>query len=292
MRVVKYYQRYINITHISLEDVSFDIRAIAEGKKLSGKEYQVSNRLDDNLRRAVYARDKGTCQMCGCKNNGKADDKTDNKKEAHHITPKRKGGPDSIYNLILLCPECHDKVTGKEELYADEFYKKIDGKLVQTALTQHVMIGKTYLREELSKLGKLSLTTGGDTGNKRKAWNIDKSHCNDAVVIACNKLKPDRLDVVDYIIKPIRHKKKATTTSMGFKLGDYVELTIRSNKLKKIIKVKGFITAFIAGQSGKNKGKLINVNITTIDGTEYKRYTLSKCRLLYRPKTLNFMKME
>ena len=41
-----------------------------------------------------------------------------------------------------------------------------------------------------------------------------------------------------------------------------VELTIRSNKLKKTIKVKGYITAFVKCQVGKNKRKLTNVNIT------------------------------
>ena len=40
----------------------------------------------------------------------------------------------------------------------------------------HVMIGKKWLREQLSKLGVLYLTNGGDTSNKRIDWNIEKSH--------------------------------------------------------------------------------------------------------------------
>ena len=37
------------------------------------------------------------------------------------------------------------------------------------------------------------------------------------------------------------HKRKSNTTSIGFELGENVELEIRSNKLKKKIKVKGYI---------------------------------------------------
>ena len=280
IRVANFYKKIVNITQFYLEDVSIDIRALTEGEKLDGKAYQKSNRQDENIRRAVYLRDKGTCQMCG---------KTDGKMEAHHITPKRLGGPDSIYNEILLCHDCHISVTGEEEKYAEDLYKKIDRKLVNTAMAQHVMIGKNYLREQLALLGELHLTFGGTTANKRNAWNIEKSHSNDAICIACEELPPDTLYVKEYIIKPARHKKKADTTSMGLQLGDYVELTIRSNKLKKTIKVKGYITAFVKCQVGKNKGKLKNVNITADDGTIYKRYSLSKCRLIERQKNLRFL---
>ena len=280
LRVANYYKKLVNLTHFDLEDVSIDIRALTEGEKLEGKEYQKSNRQDDNIRRAVYLRDKGTCQMCG---------KTQGKMEAHHIHPRRLGGPNSIHNEILLCHECHASITNHEEDYEGELYKKIDGKLVKTDMAQHVMIGKKYLREELSKLGTLHLTCGGDTANKRHAWNIPKTHANDAICIACEEMPPDRLDVKEYIIKPVRHKKKSDATSMGFELGDYVELTIKSRKLQKTIKVKGYITAFIKGQRGKQKGKLVNVNITANDGTEYKRYSLSKCRLIERQKHLKFL---
>ena len=57
----------------------------------------------------------------------------------------------------------------------------------------HVMIGKNWLREQLSNFGILYLTNGGDTGNKRIDWNIGKSHCNDAVCIT--NLNPDTCDV-------------------------------------------------------------------------------------------------
>ena len=148
VRVVKYYKKLVNITQITLEDVSIDIRALTEEKELKGEEYQQSNRQDDNIRRAVYLRDKGICQMCG---------EHKQKMEAHHIHPRRLGGPDSIYNEILLCHDCHSSINGKELQYKDTFYKKINGKLIRTDYAQHVMQGKYYLRNELSLLGELLL---------------------------------------------------------------------------------------------------------------------------------------
>lgn len=282
VRVVKYYKKLVNITQIALEDVSIDIRALTEEKELKGEEYQQSNRQDDNIRRAVYLRDKGICQMCG---------EHKSKMEAHHIHPRRLGGPDSIYNEILLCHDCHSSINGKELQYKDTFYKKINGKLIRTDYAQHVMQGKYYLRNELSLLGELHLTFGGTTANKRNTWNIEKSHSNDAICIGCKDIhmKPDTVNVKEYTIKPIRHKKKANTTSMGFELGDNVELEISSNKLKKKIKVKGYITAFIKCQNGKDKGKLTYINLTADDGTIYKRYSLKKCKLLERQKHLRFL---
>ena len=282
VRVVNAYQKLVNVTQISLEDVSIDIRVLTEGEKLEGKDYQKSNRQDDNIRRAVYLRDKGICQMCG---------EHKQKMEAHHIHPQRLGGPDSIYNEILLCHDCHASINGKELQYKDAFYKKINGKLIRTNYAQHVMQGKYYLRKELSLLGELHLTSGGTTANKRNAWNIEKSHSNDAICIGCKDvhMKPDTVNVQEYTIKPIRHKKKSNTTSMGFELGDYVELEIKSRKLKKIITVKGYITAFVKCRNGKDNGKLTYINLTADDGTIYKRYSLKKCKLLERQKHLHFM---
>ena len=50
------------------------------------------------------------------------------------------------------------------------------------------MQGKTYLRQELSKLYVVELTDGAHTSNKRIDWSISKSHSNDACVITNLKL--------------------------------------------------------------------------------------------------------
>ncbi|WP_445506633.1 HNH endonuclease [Niallia sp. 03190] len=144
--------------HIHLEDVQIDIRALSEGKKLYRWHYQKSNRLDEHLRIAALMRDQYTCQSCG---------KNDCRLEVHHITPRRLKGADSILNLITLCSSCHNQINGEEMNHAERFYALIDGKKIDYKAAMHVMQGKKHLRTELKKVALLTLTTGGDTANRR-----------------------------------------------------------------------------------------------------------------------------
>ncbi|WP_254863637.1 HNH endonuclease [Halovivax gelatinilyticus] len=50
------------------------------------------------VRERVWQRDGHTCQRCG------ADDRT---LQAHHVVPRRAGGPDHPSNLVTLCRPCH-----------------------------------------------------------------------------------------------------------------------------------------------------------------------------------------
>ena len=199
LRVIRQLSKWINInltTPIHLEDVAIDIRALTDAFKPYRWEYQQSNRLDENLRKAAILRDKNTCQMCQCK---------EGTKEVHHIRARRLHGADTISNLITLCSKCHESIKDKEPLYENFFYEKIKSiGNIRFDYATHVMQGKTYLREELSKIGVLQLTNGGDTANKRIEWNIEKSHANDAICII--GLKPDTTDIFEWTIKPIRKR--------------------------------------------------------------------------------------
>ena len=58
----------------------------------------------------------------------------------------------------------------------------------------------------------------GDTANKRIAWDIEKSHSNDAIVITDLSAKDDDCNIKDWIIKPMRRKSKANIEEVnGFK---------------------------------------------------------------------------
>ena len=65
--------------------------------------------------------------------------------------PRRLNGSNTLGNLITLCEKCHQKTEGKEELYMEKYFsfiKSSDDKNLNDA--QHVMIGKKWLREQLS----------------------------------------------------------------------------------------------------------------------------------------------
>ena len=261
IRVINKLKKWINITEFHLEDVAIDIRALTEGKKLYKWQYQKSNRLDENIRKAVILRDKCKCMECA---------KSNCMLEVHHIVPKRLQGANSLSNLITLCSKCHDKTKGIEEKYIEHYQKMIDGNNVRFDYAQHVMQGKTWLRKELSKLGKLILSTGGDTANKRIDWNIEKSHSNDAIVVADLKVNNDECDIKDWIIKPMRRKSKTKVEELkGFRHRDLVKYTKRNGE-----SYIAYITALYPNKK--------QCNMTTIEGKVLKRYGVKPLKLLWR----------
>ena len=143
----------------------------------------------------------------------------------------------------------------------------IESKSIRFDYAQHVMQGKNYLRSEISKLGTLVLTTGGDTANKRMDWNIEKSHSNDAICIT--DLKPDITDVKEWTIKPMRRKSKAKTDNvLGIKHRDLVSYTFKNGE-----KHIGYVTALYPELNA------LNFQSPT---KHCKKVNAHKCKLLWK----------
>ena len=259
LRVINQLNKWINITDYWLEDVSIDIRALTDGYKSYSWQYQKSNRLDENIRKATILRDGCKCMECG---------KSNCKLEVHHIKPRRLNGSNTLSNLITLCEKCHQKTEGKEEQYMKHYFyilKSSDNKNLNYA--QHVMIGKTWFREQLSMIGLLHLTSGGDTANKRIDWDIVKSHSNDAICIT--DLQPDSYDVKEWTIKPMRRQSKAKTDSvLGIKHRDFVEYTYKNGETHR-----GYVTALYP------KLNALNFQSPT---KHCKKVNAKKCKLLWK----------
>jgi hypothetical protein len=238
IRVINQLNKWVNITNYWLEDVAIDIRALTDGYKPYRWQYQKSNRLDENIRKAVILRDGSQCMECG---------KSNCRLEVHHIKPRRLKGSNTLGNLITLCTGCHQKTEGVEELYMNRYFALLnssDNKNLNYA--QHVMIGKKWLRKQLSKLGMLHLTNGGDTANKRIDWGIAKSHSNDAICIT--DLRPDTCEIKEWVIKPMRRQSKAKTDNvLGIKHRDLVEYTFMNGETHR-----GYVTALYPEQNALN----------------------------------------
>lgn len=194
--------------------------------------------------------------------------RTNCKLEVHHIKPRRLNGSNALSNLIALCERCHQNTEGREELFMDKYFALLnssDNKYLNYA--QHVMIGKKWLREQLSSLGILHLTNGGDTANKRIDWNIEKFHSNDAICIT--NLQPDTCDVKEWTIKPMRRQSKAKADNvLGIKHRDLVEYTFKSGETHR-----GYVTALYPKQNA------INFQSPT---KHCKKVSAKKCRLLWK----------
>lgn len=262
LRTINKLSKFLRISKVIIEDVKIDIRRLTDGK-LYKWQYQKSNRLDENLRIATLVRDNYTCKMCGAKNT---------KLEAHHITPRRYSGNDSINNLITLCAKCHSNITGKEMNYAEGLYSKIKGKNVNFIDSQRVMQGKKYLQNEILKKYPLSLTCGSDTANKRIDWNINKSHSNDACVITNLKISEKDCKVKDWVMRPIRNKKKNKVESLnGFRHRDIIQYTKRNGE-----KYIGYIISIDINKK--------TISFSDFTGKQFKRYGIKNCKLIQRPK--------
>ena len=259
MRVIYHLNKWINITSYWLEDVAIDIRALTDEYKPYRWQYHKSNRLDENIRKAVILRDGCKCMECG---------KTGTKLEVHHIRPKRSNGSNTLGNLITLCEKCHQKTEGKEEQYMQRYFDMLsssDNKHLNYA--GHVMIGKMWLREQLSELGDLHLTTGGNTANKRIDWDIEKSHSNDAICIT--DLQPDTTDIKEWTIKPMRRQSKAKTDNvLGIRHRDLVEYTFKNGETHR-----GYVTALYPKQNA------LNFQSPT---KHCKKVNARKCRLIWK----------
>ena len=230
LRVIDRLRKWVRIDGYWLEDVKIDIRALTDGYKPYRWQYQKSNRLDNNLRIAAILRDGCKCMECS---------KTKTNFEVHHITPRRLGGANTLRNLITLCPKCHMKTFGREMQLADRYYSMIRsvGNVSGLADAARVMQGKHWFRKELLSRGALTLTTGGDTANKREDWGIPKTHSNDAICIA--DLEPESADILSWSIKPMRRQSKAKVDEVcGFRHRDYVSYTYRNGE-----KHMGYVTA-------------------------------------------------
>ena len=259
IRVINQLNKWINITNYWLEDVAINIRALTDGYKPYRWEYQKSNRLDENIRKAVILRDGCKCMECG---------KSNCKLEVHHIKPRRLKGSNTLGNLITLCTKCHQKTEGAEELYTNRYFASLnssDNKNLN--YTQQVMIGKKWLREQLSNLGMLHLTNGGDTANKRIDWGIKKSHSNDAVCIT--DLRPNTCEIKEWIIKPMRRQSKAKADNvLGIKHRDLVEYTFRNGEIHR-----GYVTALYPKQNA------LNFQSST---KHCKKVNARKCKVLWK----------
>ena len=269
IRVIAQLNKWVNITHYQLEDVAIDIRVLTDGYKPYNWQYQKTNRLDETMRKAVILRDKCNCMECG---------KTKCKLEVHHIKPRRLNGSNTLGNLITLCEKCHQKTEGKEELYMEKYFsfiKSSDDKNLNDA--QHVMIGKKWLREQLSSYGKVSLTTGGDTANKRIDWGIEKTHGNDAVCIT--GLLPDTCEIKEWTIKPMRRQSKAKTDHvLGIRHRDLVEYTYKNGETHR-----GYVTALYPKQEALNFQS----------PRKYcKKVNAKKCRLLWNYNKIYWLESE
>ena len=173
---VKKYKKFLNITKVMIENVSFDVAQMSSDNYLIGADYQQGNLYNKNLREFIFNKTKGRCSYCG----GKAE-------EIDHVVPRAKGGTNSTYNLTPACRSCNEK---KSNLSLKEFGKLMNKdyshlepkKLPKDAAI--VQSARNYMVKEITKV--VPTTTTHDawlTKYNRDQLGLSKQHYYDALSV-------------------------------------------------------------------------------------------------------------
>ena len=181
IQIISRISNVMPVTNITLEMGNFDtqvLKALEEGNPLpQGIDYQHGERYGiATLREAVFARDKYTCQCCG---RTIADGAI---LHVHHIIYRSRGGTNRMSNLATVCDRCHTPANHKPRGKLYNWKPKIASFKGATYMT--TIRWKLY-NEVKSKFPDVNIhiTYGAETKERRRVFDITKSHVNDAFVM-------------------------------------------------------------------------------------------------------------
>lgn len=202
--------KILPLTTIRVETAEFDLqrlKAMEEGKPLPvGKDYQLGEQYDYyNTRQYILHRDGYKCACCGNKPSKKKEMKFYvDKLNVHHIESRKIGG-NSPSNLITLCESCHKLYhAGKLELPVGKRRIKSMRDVTFMGIMRKTLMER--LRNMVPNI-EVKETMGYITKYWRERKNIEKSHINDAFIIAKN-FNAKRLDKYLLIIPKRQHNRQ------------------------------------------------------------------------------------
>ncbi len=171
VRLVQMINKILPIQEITIEVANFDIQKIKDNT-ISGLEYQNGEQKGfDNLREYILHRDNHTCQNPNCGNKSK-----EIILQVHHIGYWKGDRGDRPSNLITLCTKCHTPKNHKKDYFLYQWNPKLNSFKAETFMST--------IRWRLVKALKCKYCYGFETKQKRKVLGIEKTHYNDAFVIA------------------------------------------------------------------------------------------------------------
>jgi hypothetical protein len=167
VRFINLLKSILSITEVVVEVASFDIQKI-KNPDIEGTDYQNGEQKGFyNLREYILYRDNYTCQLCG---------KSNLPLEVHHIGYWKLDRTDRPGNLITLCIDCHTPKNHLEDGNLWRWQPKIQSFKEATFMS-------TVRRKLVNTFG-CQYNYGYITKTKRKALSLEKTHYNDAFVIA------------------------------------------------------------------------------------------------------------
>lgn len=191
IRLVKLLKRILPVTETVIEVATFDTQKM-RNPEISGVEYQQGKLKGYEVKEYLLEKWGRKCAYCG---------KTDVPLEVEHITPRSRDGTNRVDNLTISCEKCNLE---KGNQTAEEFgYPKIQEQAKET-LKEIVFMNlvRSKIAEELS----CEITYGYITKYNRIKQGLEKSHTNDAFVIAGGE-NQERAEPL--ILKQIRRNNRS-----------------------------------------------------------------------------------
>jgi hypothetical protein len=178
LSLIRRLKSVLPISKVTVEVASFDIQKI-ENPEIAGTAYQQGDMYGyQNERSYLMAREKGLCQLCHKPFSKGAPS------HVHHCKQRGEQGSDRMKNLAILHKKCHKKLhEQKLKLPAPKQFKP------NTFMS---IINKRFKKD----IPDVQITYGYITFVKRIELSLEKTHYNDAFVIAGGSLEERCLPVV------------------------------------------------------------------------------------------------
>jgi len=169
IRLVNKIKEILPIDKVIVEVAQFDTQKM-ESPEINGKKYQQGTLQGYNVRNYLLQKFDHKCVYCGA---------TDVPLEIEHIVPKSRDGSDRVSNLTISCHDCNQE---KDNQTAKEFgYPRVQEQAKRSLKSAAFM---NIVRWKIVNELDANHTFGHITKKRRIENDIEKSHVNDAFVIA------------------------------------------------------------------------------------------------------------
>ena len=264
IRLVGELEGLLPISRVMVEVSSFDTQKM-QNPEIRGVEYQQGELQGYEVRQYLLEKWNHKCAYCG---------KTDVPLEVEHIVPKSRGGTDRVSNLVASCHECNQK---KDNQTAEEFgYSDIQQQAKEPLKAVAFMNQVRWKLVNIlkGKYGNIDVgfTFGSRTKHDRIKIGLEKSHVNDAFVIAGGygqkRVKPYRLKQIR------RNNRSLQLNRKGFKPSiRRTRYRIQPNDLvmfkNLLCRVMGVFNYGEWVRIVNEKGEILNTNIKNVWVVKY-----------------------
>ena len=172
IKLVNRLKEILPITKVIVEVAQFDQQKM-QNPEIDGVEYQQGTLQGYNVRNYLLEKFNRKCVYCG---------KEDVSLEVEHIVPKSRGGSNRVDNLTISCHDCNQE---KDNQTAEEFgYPEVQKQAKESLKSTAFM---NIIRWKIVNKLNCDYTFGHITKKKRIEQDLEKTHFNDAFVIAKGK---------------------------------------------------------------------------------------------------------